>query len=216
MVFRLSLTVLMVGALAIRGGEEERRTFAVRVDNKPVGSHQIVIQLRDDKTVTVTCQADVTVRVALITYRYSFRGTEVWKEGKLHQFSSNTNDNGKKHDVTASANKEGFAVRADGKDFQIKGAFWLTTYWKLPAENQRGPNVALFDADSGKLINAKMEKVGVEKITVLGKAVDCAHYKLSGGVQADLWYDGTDRLVRQDSVDQGHRAVLELSRLQRE
>ena len=82
---------------------------------------------------------------------------------------------------------------------------------------QRGPNVTLFDADTGKLINARMERVGIEKITILGKkGVDCNHYKLTGGVQVDLWYDGTDRMVRQESVEQGHRTILELSRLQRE
>jgi hypothetical protein len=214
--WRLVWIVLLSAVSQARAAEEERRTFAVRVDNKPVGAHQMIIQSQDDGTVTVNSQADVTVKFALITYKYAFRGAEIWKEGKIRQITTSTNDNGKKHSVSAVGTKEGLSVSADGRDFQVKGDAWATTYWKLPPENQRGPAVTLFDADTGKLINAKLEKIGVEKITVMGKPVDCAHYKLSGGVQVDLWYDGADRMVRQESLEQGHRTVLDLSRLQRE
>ena len=51
---------------------------------------------------------------------------------------------------------------------------------------------------------------------VAGQAVECAHYRVSGGAQADLWFDANERLVRQDSIEDGHRTVLELTRLQRE
>jgi hypothetical protein len=216
MFLRLSLLGAFAAASVLQAGEEERRTFSVSVDGKPAGAHFLIIQINDDKSVVVTAQADVSVRVAVITYKYSFRGSETWKDGKLQQLSTSTNDNGKKHTVTAEATKDGLAVKADGREVQIRGEPWLTTYWKLPAENQRGPEVGLLDADTGKLINAKLEKVGLEKATALGKPVECVHWKLTGGVAVDLWYDGSDRLIRLESVEDGHRTVLELSRLQRE
>lgn len=216
MFLRLTLFGVLAAASLLRAGEEERRTFSISVDGKSAGTHTLVIQTKDDKSIVVTAQADVTVRVAVITYRYSFRGTETWKDGKLQQLSTSTNDNGKRHTVTAEATKEGLTVKADGREIQIRGQPWVTTFWKLPTENQRGPNVGLFDADTGKPINAKLEKVGLEKVTALGKAVECVHWKLTGGVAVDLWYDGSDRLIRQESIEEGHRMVLELSRLQRE
>jgi hypothetical protein len=216
MTSRLSLVCLLAVSTFAHAGEKESRSFSIRVDNKQAGTHYLVIQTSDDGAATVTSQADVSVRIALISYKYSFRGNESWNGSRLLQMTSTTNDDGKKYSVAVEANKEGLAVTANGKSFQVKGQPWLTTYWKLPPENQRGPNVTLLDADTGKLINAKMEKFGIEKITVLGKAVDCVHYKLTGGVQVDLWYDGTDRMVRQESIEEGHRTLLELSRLQRE
>ena len=195
---------------------EERRTFSVSVDRKPSGTHQIAIQKRDDVTQVVTCQADVTVRVAFITYKYAFRGTEVWKEGRLTELSTATNDNGKKHSVSLLPGKEGFDLVADGRAANLKNDFWVTTYWKLPTEGQRGPKVTLLDADTGKLIEAKLEKVGSEKLNLLGEAVECSHYRLSGGAQVDLWYDADGRMVRQESIEEGHRTALELTRLQRD
>jgi Domain of unknown function (DUF6134) len=213
---RYTLLAFLFSVAGLQAGEEERRTFAISVDGKSAGTHTLIIQTKDDKSVIVTAQADVTVRVAVIRYTYSFRGTEIWKDGKLHQLSTTTNDNGKKHSVTADATKEGLAVKADGRDTQIRGEPWVTTYWKLPAEKQRGPNVGLLDADTGKLISAKLEKIGIEKVTALGKAVECTHWRLTGGVAVDLWYDGSDRLVRQESIEEGHRTILELTRLLRE
>ena len=213
---RLSLFVLLASGAVLHAGEEERRTFTVKVDNKLAGSHELAIKSREDGSMVVASVSDVTVKIAIITYKYAFRGNEVWKEAKFQQLTSSTNDNGKKHTVVAENNKEGWAVKADGKEFQVKGDPWPTTYWRLPPEDKRGPIVTLLDADTGKLLSAKMEKVGVEKITVLGKSVPCVHYKLTGGVQVDLWFDGADRMVQQESIEQGHRTVLELSRLQRE
>lgn len=211
---RLSVLCLLTLATLARG--EERRTFAVSVDKKPAGSHEVVIRTADDGAVTVTSQADVTVKVAVLRFKYTFRGTEVWKGGRLRELATTADDNGKRHAVSAVADGDGLAVRADGRDFRVTGGPWPTTYWRLPPEKQRGPEVTLLDADTGKPIAAKLEKVGVEKVAVLGKPFDATHYRLSGGVQVDLWFDGDDRLVRQEFVEQGHRTVLELTRLQRE
>jgi hypothetical protein len=188
----------------------------VTVEKKPAGSHEIVIQTLDDNSVVVTARAEIKAPVALITYTYSFRSSEFWKHGRLQQLSTSTNDNGKKHTVSAEATKEGLAVNADGRETLLRGEPWVTTYWKLPPENRRGPNVGLLDADTGKTINARLEKVGVEKIAVLGKTVDCVHWKLTGGAVVDLWYDGSNRLIRQESLEDEHRTVLELAKLQRE
>jgi hypothetical protein len=216
MSYRLAILTGLIVVTAVEAGGEERRIFSVTVDRRQGGTNQIVIQSRDDGSTVVTSQADVTVKVAFVTYRYSFRGTEVYKEGKLVKLSSTTNDDGKKHAVSGEASKEGLALTVDGKNQQIKGEPWLTTYWQLPPEGKRGPNVTLLDADTGKIIAAKMEKIGVEKIAVLGKGTECVHYRLTGGVQVDLWYDGADRMVRQEMVEDGHRTIMELSRFQRD
>jgi hypothetical protein len=41
------------------------------------------------------------------------------------------------------------------------------------------------------------------------------HYRLTGKMNIDLWYDGSERLVRQEWLEQGHKTVVELIRVRR-
>ena len=41
------------------------------------------------------------------------------------------------------------------------------------------------------------------------------NYRLTHNVPYELWYDGQDRLVREEWVSTGHRSVLELTRVSR-
>lgn len=216
MALRAAALMLLTFASLAGAGEEEHRTYTVTVGKKICGTNHLVIQKRDDGAVSVVAQADVLVKISIITYRVNYRGAEVWKDDRLQHLTSSTNDNGKKHTVSAEVNKDAIAVKADGKESQVQNDAWVTSYWKLPPEKLRGPNLVLLDAGTGKVVTAKLEKVGVEKITLMGKMTEVVHYRLSGGVQVDLWYDGDDRLVRQESIEEGHRTILELSRLQRE
>jgi hypothetical protein len=50
---------------------------------------------------------------------------------------------------------------------------------------------------------------------VAGQVQNVNHYRLSGKVAVDVWYDGSERLVRQEWVEEGHRTVLELARVRR-
>ncbi len=43
----------------------------------------------------------------------------------------------------------------------------------------------------------------------------CQRYRLSGDMAAELWYDESERLVREDTVEEGHRTVIELARIRR-
>jgi Family of unknown function (DUF6134) len=213
--FQIAIIVVLHGALFVHAGGEERRTFSVTVDKKPAGSNELVIQVRDDGAEVVTSQADVTVKAFLFTYKYTYHGVETWKDNRLLRLATTTNDDGKRHAVVAEAIHDGLAVKADGKEMSVMGPVWPTSYWKLPSEKNRGPGILLIDADTGKLINARIEKVGVEKRTVIDQTVELNHYRLTDGVKADLWYDNADRLTHQESIEDGHLTVLELTRLQR-
>jgi hypothetical protein len=50
---------------------------------------------------------------------------------------------------------------------------------------------------------------------VAGANVQCAHWRVAGGAQVDLWYDGFDRLVREESLEDGHKTLLELIQVNR-
>lgn len=211
------LTLAWLGLAATApSADSESRTFSVAVDGKAAGSCRMTVQKRPDGTLAVTARADVSVKVAILTYKYTYRGTEVWKDGRLHSLESNADDNGKKHSVSATGGHDGAVFRSAGREVFVRGDVWLTTYWQLPPEKARGPTLALVDADTGKSLNAKLEKVGPDEVPVAGNVVKATRYRVSGAVKVDLWYDNSDRLVRQESVEDGHKTVLELTRLERD
>ncbi len=196
--------------------DRETREFAVRVDGRSGGTNQMVISRQDDGTETVDCTASVSVNYLLVRYRYTYSGTEVWKNGRLHHLRSVTNDDGKNFDVTAWADGDGLRVRVNNRERTTRWDVWTTTYWKLADAKFRNQGVPLLDADTGKDINAVLRYVGPESVNVAGQMQNCSHYRVTGGVQVELWYDAQERLVRQESIEDGHRTVLELVRVQRQ
>jgi hypothetical protein len=75
--------------------------------------------------------------------------------------------------------------------------------------------IPLIDADTGKDLSGKLRFVANEKVRVMGQEAALNHYKLTGQVQVDLWYDGSERLVRQEWLEQGHKTMIELIRVRR-
>jgi hypothetical protein len=71
----------------------------------------------------------------------------------------------------------------------------------------------LLDSDKGLKLRGEVQYVGKEMMTVAGNRQSCTHYRVSGEVQVELWYDKSQRLVRQEGVDSGHKTLLELTRL---
>ncbi len=48
-------------------------------------------------------------------------------------------------------------------------------------------------------------------MSVSGKPHRCQHFRVTGeNLLVDLWYDSDGRLVRQESMEDGHRTVLDL------
>jgi YD repeat-containing protein len=186
---------------------DETRTFQVTVDNKPAGQYQVKVGDKDGAT-DVTVNARVEFKHLLGTYRYSLDSHEVWKDGKLTGLRSVCNDDGTKHDVSLTSDGPTATLTADGRTVKGGGAVWPTTYWKLPAA---AGNLTLIDSDTGKLIPAKLQQVGSEKVRFLGSEQAATKYRLTGGVDVTLWYDAAGRLVRESFVESGHRTVLELS-----
>jgi hypothetical protein len=177
----------------------------------------MTIATKEDGTVTVTAAADVSVRILLHTYRYTLRATEVRKDGLLVGFESTCNDDGKQYAVSAAPDKDGgLHVKVNGREHLARADAWVTTFWQLPDAKVRGQVIPLLDADTGKDMNGTLQLVGTVRMAVNGEAQNCSHYRLSGTpITYDLWYDATDRLIRQEWTEDGHKAVLELARLKR-
>jgi hypothetical protein len=194
--------------------EKEKRIFTVKIDGKQSGTYEMAIRCVDDRTF-VDCRANVSTSYLFIRYKYTYQGTEVWKNGRLVYLKSRTNDDGTQYDVQAEADQDTLRVQVNGKVCSLRGDVWTTSYWRAPEPKQQNQAVALLDCDTGKELPGTLQYLGKEQLTLAGQTQNCAHYRLTGGVQVNVWYDAQQRLIRQDALDDGHRVVLELARIER-
>jgi hypothetical protein len=206
----------LAGGAGARAPEEvETRDFVVLVDGKPAGDAHMTIRRQEDGTFIMTCDTDIKVKVLIATYTYSYRGREVWKDGRLQHFQSTCSDDGKRFEVLATAEGNALRVRVNGQERMARPDVWLTSYWRQPDNRLVNQTVPLIDADNGRDLEAQVLYVGAEQRNLAGQAQNLQHFRLQGKAPTDLWYDAAGRIARQEWMEEGHRTVLELVRLRR-
>jgi hypothetical protein len=197
----------------------ETRDFTVCVDSKPGGDAHMTINKQEDGSVIMTCDTDVKARVKVgilwHDYTYSLRAREVWKDGRVQRFDSSCNDDGKCFAISARAEGDKLRLRANSEEKLVPGDVWISSYWAMPDSARINQTVPIIDADTGVMLSAKILFLGVEPRHVAGQDQKVKHYRLTGKVQIDLWYDATGRLVAEDWIEDGHRTQVELNRLRR-
>jgi hypothetical protein len=208
-----STGLLLAGAG--RAQEVEHRAYAILVDGKRAGDYHMAITRRDDGVSVMSGHADVRVSYLVYRYTYRYRGVESWKDGRLLHLESSCNDNGKAFSVNAAAEGDALNVQVNGRQHACPLEAWTTTYWRLPDKKHRNQQVTLLDCDSGRVLNATLQYVGPSELQIAGARWTCARYRLNGDINADLWYDDQERLVREDTIEDGHRTVIELAHIRR-
>ncbi|HTU22287.1 MAG TPA: DUF6134 family protein [Gemmataceae bacterium] len=205
---------VLLGASA-RAADTETRDFAVRVDGKPAGSASITIQRQDDGTTVVTCNTKVRVKVLIKTYVYTCQTRETWKNGRLQQLAGSCYDDGKRFQVSASAQADGVHVRVNGREHISKPEVWVTSYWTLPDAKLRDQAIPALEADNGRDMQGRLQLIGAAQVPVAGQMQNVQHYRFNGPTRVDLYYDAAQRLVRRTWAEEGHPTELELVGIRR-
>jgi hypothetical protein len=206
--------VLFAGSSRAAAADTEVRDFNVLVDGSRAGDYHLTLQRQDDGTVTMTLQSEVRVKVLGVSfYSYTYRGREVWKDGRLRRLDSNGQENGKPFTVSAVPDGGGLRVTFNGQAHAARPDVWTMTYWQLPPAPDRDRPLPLLGCDNGREVDGRLQYLGTERLTVAGQEQACAHYRVTGSTPHELWYDAQERVVRQEWVVDGHKTVLELTRV---
>jgi hypothetical protein len=210
----VGLAVLITGTSRAAAADTEVRDFNVLVDGSRAGDYHVTIQRGDDGTLTMSLTSEVRVKVLGVTfYSYTYRGREVWKDGRLQRLDSNGQENGKPFTVTAVPAVDGLHVTCNGQAHLARPDVWTMTYWMLPVAAQRNQPLPLLGGHNGQEVGGSLQQIGTDRLTIAGQAQSCAHYRVTGPTPHELWYDAQERIVRQEWVVDGHKTVLELTRV---
>jgi hypothetical protein len=201
-----------------RDVERETRVFRIVVDGTERGQCSMRIHHRDDGTDWVGGKAGLLFNYYVYKYRFNSWGAAVFNDGRLLQMDRTANFNGTQYHVTAAATERGLLVEANGRSSLNSPELWSTTCYQLPrhweAEASRGMrNIMVLDADKGVRMLGRLQRVGDETIEIAGESKPCIHYRVTGDVDVHVWYDARLRLVRRQSVESGHKVLMELTQI---
>ena len=193
---------------------EELREYDVSIKQSPVGKVSIRTAEYRDGTIVAVTDTLVNARFFLVTYHYEYHGKETWQNQRLARLDSHADDDGKKLAVTAVTDSTRSRLDVLGNPPRSGPALVMTSnYWRLPDLRLATGKFSIVDSDTGTLFNVRLQRVGAETIPVDGQNVACEHYRVSGDTSAELWFDGNRRLVRQQTVEQGHLTEVRLVRV---
>jgi hypothetical protein len=165
--------------------------FSVLRDGQPFGHHIICIRREPGRTeVENSARAEVTLGpFRLFTYDYDSH--EIWEDGHLLSLAARTDDDGDKTRVTAQAEPDGLRVRGPQGEAVLAAGILPTSFWTIAAT--RSPT--LLDTKTGQLDTVATLFLGQDRVG--GESgVPLDHYRMTGDLIADLWYDRAGLLAR--------------------
>ncbi|MEZ5919979.1 MAG: DUF6134 family protein [Parvularculaceae bacterium] len=148
-----------------------------------IGYH--AVEVTEEGGITRT-ETRIRMRVKfgpVVVFRYDLASIEHWRDGALQSIESSTDRNGRKMNLTVQRTANAFVV--NGSSYQgeaplnaIPGSYWNKEIVDAPV---------LLNTQNGSLVPVKGADLGQSK-TPAGE--DAEHYRLSGSVDLDLWYEG--------------------------
>lgn len=150
--------------------------FEVMRKGKDIGDHSYRFS-GSPGAFSVTVATDVAVKVPLIrTTLYSFKhsSVETWKGDQLKGLNSQTNDDGTPHKLNIGATK------------LLPASLWNEDIVR---------SSKLVNTVDGKTMSVRVTDMGSETVPLKRGKITAHHYRLSGGLQRDLWFDPDGNLA---------------------
>jgi Family of unknown function (DUF6134) len=200
-----------------RAEDTEHREYSVFVDGKDAGISRMTLVQKDDGTTYMSGTVNVKFRHLLIAeYAIKIETQEVWKNGRLISMNTKSSENGKKSDVSVTAEGNQTRLRVNGLDRMIKPETWTTSYWKLADARFHNKQIPILDCDSGKEYNCELRYIETQQLKVGKEVQNCYHFRVSSAPgPVDLWFDQYHRLVKQEFADSGHKIIVQLLTIRR-
>lgn len=179
----------------VLGVPEDRVTaFTVLRDGDEIGTHVLTFE-SDTSGLKVSVATDIEVTLPLIpipVYRFTHRGEELWREGRLVKLDSTTDDDGTDHRLSVAATADSLHVVSDKGAHASPSDIIPASLWNPELRRQ----IVLLNTLDGTEMEVSIQSLGEEMISARGVTQRADHVKLTGGLERDLWYTKQGVLVR--------------------
>lgn len=211
----LALALVATGAVSVAAADDfpygNTHTFTVYRNGQPIGSHTLAFQNSGEQR-AVSTSIDFAVKaLGMTVYRYSHRGNEIWNGSTLQSIDTKTDDNGKQFAMKARQSGNQLAVErkaaepAAGSAMNDQGlsrngtvvetlpaTMLPSTHWNLNQVKQS----TLLNTQYGTPSKVKITDLGRETIKTASHTIEATHYRYSGDITMDQWFDDRGRWVK--------------------
>lgn len=153
--------------------------YEITRNGKPVGEHTVTFSI-DNTDLQVDVESNITVTVLKVpVFKFNYTARETWQDGILVGVEATTTRGG---DVS-QASFPG--------DIQAKVEY-ASNHWNPGVLNAQ----TVFNTITGKISSVEIEKLGETTLNANGVSVSATHYRYSGDIRAEVWYDEKNRWVQ--------------------
>jgi len=171
---------------------DRRIVFQLMRHGSSIGTHTLEFRA-DGDALLVDIAVDVHVWLGPFPIaHYVHHSRETWSGDHLVGVQAHTDRNGRKLNMAATWSGHGLSVEGSGTSPYIAPLnAYASTYWRKAS--MFGPMIGTQD---GGLVRPSITPRGVESIRLAsGAQTRAQHYKLSGDMDVELWYDDADAWV---------------------
>jgi hypothetical protein len=166
--------------------------FSVWRKGDEIGQHRVTFT-RQDGALVVRSFFDIAIKfLGLTVYRYDYTSEETWRGGRLDALASTIDDNGTKTAIEAKEDDGKLAVTAPDAHEVIAGFILPSTHWNAQVITAS----RVLNTLNGKVDDIKLVPVGMETVPVGGGTRQAMHYRYTGAIKAESWYDAAGHWLK--------------------
>ncbi|HXV25742.1 MAG TPA: DUF6134 family protein [Alphaproteobacteria bacterium] len=167
-------------------------SYDVMRKGERIGVHTVSFdRMGEELTVRTHTDVDFTVFV-IFDINWSHQSVEVWSDGGLKEFTSFTDEDGRKRQVHAQRNGDRLIINSTGGHREFPADLIPGTLWHPDTVTRR----ELLDPIKGRLRRVTITDKGIEQTQVNGRTVQARHYAMRGDLTRDFWYDQHGTIVK--------------------
>jgi len=196
------LSMLPGTALAVDGPRSW--TFAVHLDDTPIGYHRFELQPTGEG-VEVVSEARFDVKFLFFSaFRYRHSNRESWDGRCLERIESETRENDQEFSVSGERVAGRFVLEADGRAEALDSCVMTFAYWN-PAFLEQS---RLLNPQSGEYVPVDVESLGKREVVVRGHSVVATAYRVTAlNTRLTVWYSEDHEWLGLESVASGGRKI---------
>ena len=158
-----------------------------------IGEHRMTVE-KDGEALVIEHDSEIALGLLFtVIYRREARSREVWQDDRLVSFESVIDDNGTILEVRARAEGDRLVIEgSNGRVSEAPGEIATTQpSYEGAIERERFLKVA-----TGEVVEARVEPTGPNTVQVAGEEVEASHYRLSGELGREIWFDNAGLWVK--------------------